>query len=49
MMLMMHAWWPLHARLRAKPKPNDAEDACLVGHCGHMMLMMRASGPARAK
>ena len=35
-------------RLRAKPKPNDAADACLVGHCG-MMLMMRASGPARAK
>ena len=49
MMLMMHAWWSLHARLRAKPQLNDADDACLVSLGGHMMLMMRASGPAKAK
>ena len=26
MMLMMRSWWPLHARHRSKPNPNDVHD-----------------------
>ena len=28
----MLAWWPCHAQKRNKPRQNDADDACRVGH-----------------